>query len=233
VQAFYGVASHTNNPGLLDIKGWQSMTVTQAAQAVQRSAYPDAYAQWEPLAREIVSKVGASAAPAPPSPTPSPSPSPAGGDCAPLENPHSHVGRDASGSCEHCFNPQLKFVVEKLKCAFPPIGKACGTYPSSSSTSDHPGNAADCEPTGNPIGMCPDATEKAAGWEAAKWLRKHATALGISYVIFDAKIWSRAHDSEGWRQYNGYSQGGCTTANRVVTDGHYDHIHISMYPSLV
>ena len=53
--AFYGVATHTNNPGLLDIKGWESMPVTVAAQAVQRSGFAGAYAQWEPLARAIVS----------------------------------------------------------------------------------------------------------------------------------------------------------------------------------
>ncbi|MGL5851343.1 MAG: M23 family metallopeptidase, partial [Phycicoccus sp.] len=41
-------------PGLLDIDGWQQMTVTRAAQAVQVSAFPDAYARWEPLARSIV-----------------------------------------------------------------------------------------------------------------------------------------------------------------------------------
>ncbi|MEO9103677.1 MAG: LysM peptidoglycan-binding domain-containing protein [Terrimesophilobacter sp.] len=40
-----------NTRGLLDIAGWQSMTVTQAAQAVQRSAFPDAYAKWETSAR--------------------------------------------------------------------------------------------------------------------------------------------------------------------------------------
>lgn len=33
--------------GLLDIAGWQGMTLTRAAQAVQISAYPDAYAKWE------------------------------------------------------------------------------------------------------------------------------------------------------------------------------------------
>lgn len=54
--AFYGVATHTANPGLVDISGWQSMSVTQAAQAVQRSAYPDAYAKWETLARDIVAR---------------------------------------------------------------------------------------------------------------------------------------------------------------------------------
>jgi hypothetical protein len=47
---FFGGASNPNKgntKGLLDIPGWQSKTVTQAAQAVQRSAYPDAYAKWE------------------------------------------------------------------------------------------------------------------------------------------------------------------------------------------
>ncbi|MEU8543188.1 C40 family peptidase [Streptomyces sp. NPDC048717] len=38
---------------LLRVPGWQQMTVAQAAQKVQRSAYPDAYAQWEPLARAL------------------------------------------------------------------------------------------------------------------------------------------------------------------------------------
>nr|WP_202488717.1 C40 family peptidase [Streptomyces sp. SID5473] len=39
--------------GLLKVAGWESMTITQAAQAVQRSGYPDAYAQWEPLSRAL------------------------------------------------------------------------------------------------------------------------------------------------------------------------------------
>ncbi len=37
--------------GLLDLRGWSRMTVTQAAQAVQVSAYPTAYAKWERPAR--------------------------------------------------------------------------------------------------------------------------------------------------------------------------------------
>jgi cell wall-associated NlpC family hydrolase len=41
-------------PGLLDVKGFQSMPLTVAAQTVQASAFPGAYARWEPLAREVV-----------------------------------------------------------------------------------------------------------------------------------------------------------------------------------
>lgn len=36
---------------LTKLDGWESMPVTQAAQSVQRSGAPDAYAQWEPEAR--------------------------------------------------------------------------------------------------------------------------------------------------------------------------------------
>lgn len=39
---------------LTAIPGWQGMSVTAADQAVQRSAYPDAYAKWEPTARAVV-----------------------------------------------------------------------------------------------------------------------------------------------------------------------------------
>jgi len=51
---FYGGPSNPNKGhtrGLLDIAGWQSMTVTQAAQAVQISGAPNAYAKWEASAR--------------------------------------------------------------------------------------------------------------------------------------------------------------------------------------
>ncbi len=47
---FFGGPSNPNKGrtrGLLDISGWQSMTLTVAAQRVQISAYPDAYAKWE------------------------------------------------------------------------------------------------------------------------------------------------------------------------------------------
>ncbi|GIH16352.1 hypothetical protein Raf01_45240 [Rugosimonospora africana] len=42
------------------IPGWQDMSLTGAAQAVQRSAYPDAYARWEPDATMLVDAVGSS-----------------------------------------------------------------------------------------------------------------------------------------------------------------------------
>jgi hypothetical protein len=39
---------------LEDVDGWEDMSIASAAQAVQVSAFPDYYAQWEGLARDII-----------------------------------------------------------------------------------------------------------------------------------------------------------------------------------
>ncbi|AWG01698.1 peptidoglycan-binding protein [Clavibacter michiganensis subsp. insidiosus] len=60
-RAFFGGSVNPNpgaTRGLLDIAGWKSMTVTQAAQAVQYSAYPDAYAKWETSAWTWLDEIG-------------------------------------------------------------------------------------------------------------------------------------------------------------------------------
>ncbi|TFB52074.1 muramidase family protein [Cryobacterium tagatosivorans] len=59
-RAFFGGADNPNRGvtrGLLDIRGWESLTVTQAAQAVQISAYPNHYAKWEASARVWVAEL--------------------------------------------------------------------------------------------------------------------------------------------------------------------------------
>lgn len=63
---------------LATVSGWQTMPLTEAAQAVQRSAYPDAYAKWETNAILLVQQQGpaaASAAPIDLNPCTSPCPS--------------------------------------------------------------------------------------------------------------------------------------------------------------
>lgn len=42
---------------LLTVAGWQQLPLTAAAQAVQRSAYPDAYARWETKAATLVATI--------------------------------------------------------------------------------------------------------------------------------------------------------------------------------
>lgn len=47
---------------LLQVPGWDTLPVTVAAQTVQRSAFPDAYAKWESLAGALVTQLAGVAA---------------------------------------------------------------------------------------------------------------------------------------------------------------------------
>ncbi|MCP2637140.1 LysM peptidoglycan-binding domain-containing protein [Microbacterium sp. HD4P20] len=61
IKAFYGGASDPNGSrtrGLLDIPGWEGMSFAGAAQAVQISAYPERYAQWEAPAYAWLAALG-------------------------------------------------------------------------------------------------------------------------------------------------------------------------------
>jgi LysM repeat protein len=60
-RAFFGGPSDPNGwstRGLLDIPGWQNLSFTQAAQAVQISAHPELYGPWEPAALAWLASLG-------------------------------------------------------------------------------------------------------------------------------------------------------------------------------
>ncbi|MCX5314771.1 C40 family peptidase [Streptomyces sp. NBC_00154] len=80
------------------VSGWQSLSVTQAAQAVQRSGFPEAYAKWEPLAtalqqaiEPLLSKTSGA------SPSPSPSGSAGTGSPSPSTADGCATGGDGTG----------------------------------------------------------------------------------------------------------------------------------------
>jgi hypothetical protein len=54
----------------------------------------------------------------------------------------------------------------------------------------------------------------------ADYVRAHASAFGVSYVIRAQHIWSVERSSEGWRAME---DRGSATAN------HFDHVHVSLY----
>lgn len=66
-EAFYGGPqgpNHGSPRGLLDVQGWDQMDKGAAAQAVQGSAFPERYAQWQSSAEAIVKGLGSPTAPA-------------------------------------------------------------------------------------------------------------------------------------------------------------------------
>ena len=47
---------------LVQVPGWESGRLTEVAQTVQRSGYPEAYQQWEPMAVELTAALAAGGA---------------------------------------------------------------------------------------------------------------------------------------------------------------------------
>ncbi|MER7702417.1 NlpC/P60 family protein [Kitasatospora sp. NPDC097605] len=80
--------------GLKRVSGWDSMTTTQAAQAVQRSGFPDAYAKWEPLATALQQAIAPLLADPGTGPASSPGPSASQSPTGP-----STASPPASGGC--------------------------------------------------------------------------------------------------------------------------------------
>lgn len=61
IRVFYGGASDPNGTattGLLDLEGWETMAFTDAAQAVQISAFPARYGTWEAQAHQWLTELG-------------------------------------------------------------------------------------------------------------------------------------------------------------------------------
>ncbi len=209
-RAFFGRATHTSNTGLLDVAGWETMTVTAAAQAVQRSAFPSAYADDEDLARKIVSQLDPGAAATLAAAT-GPSYCAEGGvaisssSCVPSDSP-----------AENGLTPDALMVLRCVESTFGPHTFGGVGERASNSRSDHPaGRAVDVM-----IEDWSSARGVADGDAIAAWLQEHHRAFGITYLIWRGQIWSPG--DQGWRPYS-HPSGAADATSR-----HMDHVHISV-----
>jgi hypothetical protein len=201
-QAFFGGSDGPNNgepPGLLDVGGWADMPLTVAAQAVQRSAFPDAYARWEDDAAAWLTDLLTAD----------------GGPCVPGGGLHCPpTGHPAEGG----LTPDALRVLRCIAAIFPQITAfhGVGDRPNES---DHPaGRAVDA--------MIPDWVLPAGnelGWRVAEWVQANHVCLGVTYVIWDAQVWSADRAGEGWRPYS--HPNGSTDANSA----HRNHVHVSVH----
>ncbi|TQM09796.1 transglycosylase SLT domain-containing protein [Pseudonocardia kunmingensis] len=131
-----------------------------------------------------------------------------------------------------CLTPATRHVHDEIARVFGTAGagapiRAAGCWDEHAwnPASDHSrGRACDYFP-GAP-GEFAQGAELRNGWRLATWLRTHAVALKIKYVIWQGRYWSPGTpDDGGWgRPYTG---GGVYDV-RDATGGHFDHVHISV-----
>jgi hypothetical protein len=191
---------------LAKVDGYDSMRITEAAQRVQRSAFPEAYGDHEADARALASALTGW--------------SPGAFWCSTsgdADEASDRLGDDglvrraarARDELERVFGPQSLG-------GFAPGGVSDGHMEGSA---HYEGRAVDV--FFRPIG--PDNRRR--GWAVASWLVANAERLDIATLIFDDRIWhAGSRSGHGWTDYDvPRSSGG----DRAILE-HRDHVHLDV-----
>jgi hypothetical protein len=186
------------------VEGFEAMEITDAAQEVQRSAYPDAYADHEADARALASALtGHSRG--------------AFGCDVDDDTDAADPALSRSGLTERADvvrREALAVFGDVPLGGFAPGGVRDGHMEGST---HYEGRAVD-------IFVRPVSAEnKQRGWAIAHYLVAQADRLDIQTVIFDDRLW-RAGDGEEWRDYDPPSRSG----DRAILE-HRDHVHVDVF----
>lgn len=239
IQAFFGGAAPPTPPGLVDIDGWTAMPYTEAAQAVQVSAFPDAYARHEDTARAIAEQanIDLERAGDPYAGRAGPRPVIDGlmnkvfdacggsslidGEASDARWPAEEQSVPDPTGTGGMVTPRAAAWVAAARAALAPRAMSCWDAHVWNPSSDHPrGRACDLMVGGDGRTV---PTARAEGDRIANWTVTTASNTGVKYVIWYGQIW-KARTGQ-WAPYNG---GGIYDPSDA-TGGHYDHVHVSIY----
>ena len=173
------------NQGLLDIDGWESLSIAEAAQAVERSAYPDAYAKWTDEATQLVERLTSQDLACPTG---------LAADCPP-------TGR----SVEAGLQPDAVLVVRCAVARFHIASIGGRATTGHIEGSDHyTGRAVDLmiDDWATPAGVT-------FGDRVASYFIANARRFGVTYIIWRARIWTT--ERPYWRTYSHPSGGTSPT----------------------
>jgi hypothetical protein len=188
------------------IGDYESMAVTVAAQKVQRSGYPSAYAEHEPDARVLASALTGN--------------SPRAFACRVADAPATAPTKlDDAG-----LTARADAVRADLEAAFGP--QVTGGYAPGGVSSGHMKGSAHYVGRAVDVFVRPvTPAHKTRGWAMAQYLVAQAARLGIEHVIFDGRIWTAGTLSgQGWRVYHPTEKSGSRTVLM-----HRDHVHVDVF----
>ncbi|MDP3892153.1 hypothetical protein [Nocardioides sp.] len=191
------------------VKGYEDMRITEAAQRVQRSGFPEAYEQHADDARALASALTGF--------------SPGGRfTCV--------VRHDAdAGSTElddQGLTERAAAVRADLRRAFGDV--PMGGFAPGGVSNGHMEGSAHYEGRAVDVFVRPvNEANNRRGWAIAAYLVANAARLEIQHVIFDARIWSEGRRSEqGWRTYDPDTSGRSPDAVEILE--HRDHVHVDV-----
>jgi hypothetical protein len=199
------------------VHGWRGMSVTRAAQAVQHSAFPSAYAAWEQPATRLTALFQSKATPGT-----APAAAALGGalcsSAGAASCPATGLGVEAG------LKPDTLRVLRCVRQRWPQLTSfgGVGPRPARFDRDHQEGRAVDL--------MIPDYRTDAGkqlGFTISRWVVANHARLGVKYVIWNAHIWNVQRASEGWRAC-GSSSASCYSGPDD-TAAHRDHVHVSVF----
>ncbi|GGY89987.1 heavy metal transporter [Streptomyces poonensis] len=200
---------------LAEVPGYSRLPLTVAAQRVQRSGYPQAYAKHEPDATLLAAALTGRAA--------------ATLTCEGRPDTTPDGGPDAVRAAL-----VRDFGREVLQPAAADVGSAdagsadAAATPSPSPSPSGPAAATDAGTVTVPVRTTDIASETAVrrhGWELAHWAVANSSALHIERVSYAGRVWVAGGGADAWRTADDGGTGGSaaagssTAAVRIVT-GH-------------
>jgi len=188
---------------LVQVDGYDAMEITEAAQRVQRSAYPGAYADHEEDARALASALTGY--------------SPAAFSCD-LDGGAPSADADLLDSG---LTARADAVREDLLARYGDLD--LGGFAPGGVTTGHQEGSAHYEGRAIDVILRPvNDANNVRGWSVAHYLVGNAARLDIRTVIFDDRIWTAGRD--GWRDYDPPEREG----SAVVLE-HRDHVHVDVF----
>ena len=194
---------------LNNVDGYEAMEVTVAAQRVQRSAFPDAYADHEADARVLASALTGQSWHA--------------FDCTVTDTPDAAPTElDGSG-----LTARAAVVRKDVEAVFG--SQALGGFAPGGVRDGHREGSAHYDGRAIDVFFRPITEEnKERGWALAHYLVAHASRLDIRTVIFDGRIWSTGlRSGSGWRRYAPDTSGRDAETAAILE--HRDHVHVDVH----
>jgi hypothetical protein len=193
---------------LVEVDGYQELRITEAAQRVQRSGFPEAYEEHAEGARALASALTGW--------------SPGRFTCVVDEPEVSAQQPTGTGLV-----PRAQKVRADLERAFGDL--SLGGFSPEGVTNGHMEGSTHYDGRAVDVFVRPITNEnKRQGWAIAQYLVAHADRLRLQHVIFDDRIWSSGRRSEsGWRDYRAPGAVDAPPETRAVLE-HRDHVHVDV-----
>ncbi|MFE2281366.1 heavy metal transporter [Streptomyces sp. NPDC059454] len=184
---------------LEEVPGYTRLPLTVAAQRVQRSGFPQAYAKHEPDAALLAAAL-------------------TGRSAATL----TCEGRPAATRAAGADAVRTALARDFGRDALEPAGAEVGTTPSPSPSVSAPAESGDSGDSDGgtvrlPVTAGEGADAGARGWQLAHWAVANASELRIKRVSYAGREWTAGHTDSQWRPADGKNAEGSDDGAGVVT----------------